>query len=144
MIEVNWMKVIVCLDDNKGMMFNRRRLSRDSKVIDSIVSIVDTDTLSMNSYSYPLFKNQEIDSIVDDCFLDSNNDGYYFVEDNDLSHYESKIDEIIIYWWNRNYPSDVKFAIDLSLYSLYDSEEFIGSSHEKITKEIYKKEDENA
>lgn len=133
------MKVIVCLDDNKGMMFNRRRLSRDSKVIDSIISIVDTETLYMNSYSYALFKNQEIDCVVDDYFLDSNDDVYYFVEDNDLSDYESDIDEIIIYWWNRNYPSDIKFAIDLSLYSLYDSEEFIGNSHEKITKEIYKK-----
>lgn len=133
------MKVIVCLDDNKGMMFNRRRLSRDSKVIDSIISIVDTETLYMNSYSYALFKKQEIDCVVDDYFLDSNDDVYYFVEDNDLSDYDSEIDEIIIYWWNRNYPSDVKFAIDLSLYSLYDSEEFIGNSHEKITKEIYKK-----
>lgn len=141
MIEVDAMKVIVCLDDNKGMMFNHRRLSRDSKVIDSINTMVDTETLSMNSYSYPLFKDQMIHCIVDDCFLDSNFNGYYFVEDNDLSQYESKVDEIIIYWWNRKYPSDVKFAIDLNLYSLYDSEEFIGNSHEKITKEIYKKEE---
>lgn len=135
------MKVIVCLDDDQGMMFNQRRLSLDQKVIDSIIATVDQEALYMNQYSYSLFKGRsEIKCIVDNHFLEINDDGYYFVEDNCLSQYVSEIDEIIIYWWNRRYPSDVKFAIDLNLYSLYDSEEFVGNSHEKITKEKYIKE----
>ena len=32
------MKIIVCLDDNSGMMFNRRRQSRDRVVIDDIIA----------------------------------------------------------------------------------------------------------
>ena len=32
----DYMKVIVCVDDNNGMMFNNRRQSRDEKVIEKV------------------------------------------------------------------------------------------------------------
>ena len=49
------------------------------------------------------------------------------------------IDTLIIYRWNRLYHSDVKFDVDVkkSGYKLKSSTEFAGSSHDKITKEIY-------
>lgn len=33
------MNVIVCVDDNNGMLFNKRRQSRDKAVIDKIINI---------------------------------------------------------------------------------------------------------
>ena len=45
--------------------------------------------------------------------------------------------EIILYKWNRVYPADFRFEVDLSSWKLEESEEFAGLSHEKITRERY-------
>ena len=52
---------------------------------------------------------------------------------------EEKIEKIILYRWNRVYPADVHFPIDFSGWKLVQAEEFAGSSHEKITEEIYER-----
>ena len=52
---------------------------------------------------------------------------------------EAKIEKIIVFWWNRHYPSDRKFDLDLSKWNKVSEEEFAGYSHEKITKEVYEK-----
>ena len=68
-------------------------------------------------------------------------DDICFVEDRALIPHVSKIHRLIIYRWNRTYPYD--FSLDLLPLSeewrLVKTEELIGSSHEKITKEIYLK-----
>lgn len=131
------MKVIVCLDDRKGMMFNHRRLSRDELVIHDIMEIVDQETISMNAYSYSMFQNVDKGNCkVSDSFLQTQSE-YYFVEDDDLSAYYEDIEELIIYWWNRKYPYDLALAINIEAYQLCESEIFVGQSHEKITKERY-------
>ena len=58
-----------------------------------------------------------------------------------INNYIEKIDNIIIYKWNRIYPSDLYFDIDIKngQWKLIETEEFQGSSHEKITKEIYRR-----
>ena len=77
--------------------------------------------------------------IISDAPQSSANDCVYFVED--LPFSLDRVDSVTIYRWNRLYPSDVKFDVDLNkngfvLDSIY---EFEGSSHEKITEEKYKK-----
>ena len=52
---------------------------------------------------------------------------------------EKYIDEIILYKWNRVYPTDFYFDINLSTWNLTQVTEFKGNSHERITKEVYKK-----
>ena len=47
--------------------------------------------------------------------------------------------EYIVFWWNRHYPPDRKFDLDLSKWNKVSEEEFAGYSHEKITKEVYEK-----
>ena len=66
----------------------------------------------------------------------TNND-FYFLED---ENYNGNIDKIIIYKWNRDYPADKYFDIDLSSYELISTQDFQGSSHDLITEEIYIKE----
>ena len=44
------MKVIVCIDDNGGMLFNKRRQSRDRKVLEDISLM--TDKIWMVSVKY--------------------------------------------------------------------------------------------
>jgi len=48
---------------------------------------------------------------------------------------------VVCYRWNRHYPADQYFDIDLSAmgFALSESEDFPGKSHEKITREVYVK-----
>ena len=54
---------------------------------------------------------------------------------------QDRIEEVIVYKWNRRYPTDTYFDLDLAAlgFRLASSEEFAGYSHEKITKETYRK-----
>lgn len=52
---------------------------------------------------------------------------------------EKYVEKIIKFKWNREYPADFYFGIDVTLpvWKMIETEEFAGSSHEKITKEVY-------
>lgn len=68
------------------------------------------------------------------------NGEYCFVENACLTSYENEIEKIILFKWNRRYPADKFFDIDLSKgWKLISVNEFAGSSHEKITMEVYEK-----
>lgn len=137
------MKVIVCVDDNNGMMFNNRRQSRDRILIDDVVKNVVGGNLLMTPYSEILFKDSDIESFFLSEYIleEADPEDYCFIENKALLPYSDRIDELIIYRWNRTYPADMHLDIDpeaLSL-KLVSTTEFAGSSHEKITKELYKK-----
>lgn len=132
------MKVIICLDDNGGMLFNNRRQSRDKEVLKDIINNLKGKKLHISPFSEKLFADYSENVIVDEDFLNeaSEND-VCFVENNALKDV-SGISEITVYKWNRIYPSDLKCDIDFSLYTLVESVDFKGFSHDKITKETYK------
>lgn len=137
------MKLILCLDDNNGMMFNKRRQSQDKNLRLSIKDTVKDHLLYMNNYSYKLYNDiDDGNIIVDESFLQKcENDNFALVEDLNLHDYINNIDLIIVYKWNRVYPSDKKLDINLkdNIWTLISSEDFQGSSHDKITKEIYRR-----
>ncbi|MBP9988018.1 MAG: ribonuclease Z [Ruminococcus sp.] len=128
---------IVCLDNSGGMMFNHRRQSKDSAVIADIEKAVASATVFLNSYSAKLFENSACKLTVAENFLEIADEDFCFVEDKTLAEYEEKIQKIIVYRWNRDYPSDFSFDIDLSEWSIAQTESFSGTSHEEITKEVY-------
>lgn len=134
------MIVILCLDDKNGMMFNNRRQSRDKSIIQDILKLINGKQLFVNSYSKSLFQDFDIDIISDNNFLNNVGKGdYCFVEDNNLQEFSDKIEKIIVYRWNRVYPSDLKLEIPIQNWNLADSFEFSGNSHDKITREVYTK-----
>lgn len=134
------MKVIVCMDDRGGMSFNRRRQSRDRIVIKDIVDSLKGKKLWMNSYSASMFQTEEVELMVSDTFLDeAGEEDFCFVEDCGVQQHIQNIDEVIVYKWNRCYPADVSFDIDLKEWNKTVVKEFAGNSHEKITKETYEK-----
>ena len=135
------MIAIVCIDDNGGMMFNNRRQSRDSILIDKITEITKGSKLWINKYSYSLFEDKNMSNInVDESFvLEAANGEYCFVENVSLKDYEKWIEKMIVFKWNRVYPKDFEFELDLSKWKLAESSEFQGSSHDKITMEVYVK-----
>ena len=133
------MKLIVCVDDNFGMLFNKRRQSKDSHLRADMLELTREGNLWMNAYSANQFEDASA-LHVDEAFLDkAAMDDYCFVENTDMLPYADGISGVIVYRWNRAYPSDVKFPIDLfqDRWTLISSTEFAGSSHEKITREIY-------
>lgn len=134
------MNVIVCLDEQNGMLFNKRRQSRDQHLIDDINKMVDTN-LYINTFSKNLFLPTKC--IVDEAFLEhAQKDDYCFVENQRLMDYVPKIDRLIVYKWNRKYPTDFKLDISLPVNFMKTStSEFTGKSHELITKEIWEKMD---
>ena len=56
-----------------------------------------------------------------------------------IKYFNDKIEKLIVFKWNREYPSDFSLDIDLSQWSLISTTDFKGNSHEKITMEVYKK-----
>ena len=126
------MKFIVCLDDKNGMLFNKRRQSRDKILIDNMLEFCKGEKLYTNDYSATLFPENSV-VICED--FESIENGFVFAENFMVT--EDKIQEIIIYKWNRVYPADTYFNISLDGWSLAETVDFIGSSHEKITRERY-------
>ena len=53
------MIIIACVDERNGMMFNRRRQSRDSAVCGDILRECGGKKLYMNTYSGKLFGDVE-------------------------------------------------------------------------------------
>ena len=136
------MNVILCLDDRGGMMFNHRRQSRDREVIKDIFNMIGDRPLFLNSYSAPLFSEKEDQLRIDEKFLDTvGEDEWCFVENRALLPYANHIETMVLYRWNRTYPFDMKMDIDPAFMGLVlcETVDFVGFSHEKITKEVYKR-----
>ncbi|MBP3318588.1 MAG: ribonuclease Z [Ruminiclostridium sp.] len=133
------MVVIVCVDKKNGMLFNHRRQSQDRALRARILTLTAQSKLRMNEYSAKQFKEPLPSHVVvgeDFLSLAGPND-FCFVENTDLTPYESKVERLILYHWNREYPADTFFPLDLSQFSLQSTREFSGSSHETITEEVY-------
>lgn len=130
------MTVAICLDDRNGMVFNKRRQSRDRAIIERLLSIVGNAKIYINEYSAALFESDNV--IVTDAFLEkaAKND-VCFVENAEISLYIDKIDKLIIYRWNKTYPADIFFNIDLGDFEIADSVDFAGYSHDLITEAVY-------
>lgn len=135
------MIVILCLDENRGMLFNKRRQSRDREVIKRIMEICLYTKLRIHPFSVMLFKEELSEVIVaEEEFLQKAEKGEYcFVENQDLKEVEEKIEKLVIFWWNRSYPADFRFTLDLKSWKKVAEEEFVGYSHDRITKEVYEK-----
>jgi len=109
---------------NYGILFNNRRQSRDRRIIEDIIKETGGN-IFMDDYSLPMFL--EYKEISDNYFAERNC---------------PKLPEMVtVYNWNRKYPADVYLPIDLTQYELLEETEFPGYSHEKITKQFYKRKD---
>ena len=132
------MEIIICLDDNNGMLFNNRRQSRDSKVLCDIKNNLQ-NSLTIFPFSEKLVSSAEISYEIISGSASENT--VLFVEDRGIKEFLPVTNKITVYFWNRVYPADLTLDIDLAKegfrsVSVY---EFAGSSHEKITKEVFEK-----
>lgn len=132
------MKVVVCLDDKNGMLFNNRRQSRDRVLIADIMEEIGNTKLVISPFSRALFTQYSDKVTVMESFLsEAPQDSVCFAEDCSFSDFTEKISEVTVYKWNRVYPTDFKCDIDFSLFKVVGKNDFAGSSHEKITRIDY-------
>ena len=138
------MKIIVCLDDDGGMLFGGRRQSRDRVLLADASADAKKrgGRLFITEFSRKLFEGEGIDFCLDNNMLaNADTRDTCFVENLAVGAYTDRIDEIVVYRWNRKYPHD--FSFDISPedkgFKKEISTELVGSSHEKITKEIFVK-----
>ena len=129
------MTLYICLDDRNGLQFNKRRQSRDAAVLEDIRSQLSGNLL-IEPFSEKLIREAEIPYVLTpETAID------YFAEDIPAPEVLEKTEKIVIYRWNRNYPSDIRWEPDLTAmgFSLKESTQFPGTSHEKITREVFKR-----
>ena len=133
------MILIVCLDTKNGLQFNKRRQSRDSRVIERIYDITDRAILFINENSKPLFPIPRPNLIVRPNPIEcAKSQDYCFIEENVVANNDN-IDKIIVFRWDKQYPKDEEFNINLSDWKLISTTEFKGSSHKLIIEETYVK-----
>ena len=132
------MEIIICLDDNNGMLFNNRRQSRDSKVLWDIKNNLQ-NSLTIFPFSEKLVSNAEIPYEIMSGSASENT--VLFVEDRGIKEFLPVTNKITVYHWNGVYPADMSLDIVLSAegFRITQTVDFEGTSHEKITKEVYER-----
>ncbi|MBO4694282.1 MAG: ribonuclease Z [Clostridia bacterium] len=133
------MKLIFCVDKKNGIMFFGKRQSQDSVLRKWIIAHTADSKLWMSNYSAEQFSDLSGYIADDDYNAKAGKDDYCFVENNNYNL--ENVNEIIICRWKRQYPADLFFNIDLKANGFRNvrSEDIVGSSHDKITIEIYKR-----
>lgn len=132
------MVLIVCIEDSNGLMFNNRRVSSDKVVTRDIVKLAGTQIITLSAYSAPLFKDfTDRVGIKEDIF--DGTGSFCFAESGDFMSIMDSVEKLVVYKWNRRYPSDIKFPLDAfkTCMTLDSTEELGGYSHPSITREVY-------
>lgn len=129
------MTLYICLDDRNGLRFNKRRQSRDAAVLEDIRGRL-AGPLLIDPFSEKLIREAEIPYALMPQAGEA-----LFWEDVPTEEILENCGEVVIYRWNRHYPADTRWDPDLEArgFSLAETVEFSGKSHEKITREVYVK-----
>ena len=128
------MTLFVCVDERGGMAWCGRRQSRDRAVYEDIVKLTVGIPLLTDVRSASLF-DAESSVIVSD----ESPEGNYarFIEFESPAKYAGSVRRLVVYCWNRHYPSDLQFDLSLDHFRLIEEYDFSGTSHECITRRIY-------
>jgi hypothetical protein len=134
------MTLIVCLDEENGMLFLGRRQSMDRCVRERILELSRCSILWMNAYSAKQF--DELPGhvrISENPCEEMGEQDFCFAENIELSKVLQRIEKLIVFRWNRRYPSDRKFPWEFLSpdFRCCLRTDFAGFSHECITQEVY-------
>lgn len=136
------MKLIFCVDNALGLLFNHRRVSQDIAIREDLQQLTNHSTLYMDDYSFELFQDDRLTNIQVRADLPNPQlSGYQFIEQQNIPTHFQTGDELIIYYFNRCYPSDKKIPFDVNQsthWHIQSVSPFVGQAHDKITRVIYK------
>lgn len=129
------MILAVCVDDGLGLQFNRRRQSRDAAVRRDLLEL-SGGRLYMSRYTAHQFEDSDPIVASDDYLALAAEGEWVFAEDCEYLNYVQKIEKIVLYRWNRNYPRDLCFRFP-GQWRLAQTTDLAGVSHETVTREVY-------
>lgn len=133
------MIAVICIDDRGGMCFNHRRQSQDHILRQDLLAEARGRTVWMNAYSLRQFASPPANLRAAEDFPDRAGRGELcFFENVDPAGCWERVEGLVLYRWNRVYPAGLRLALPLGDgWVLERREEFAGSSHERITKEVF-------
>lgn len=133
------MILLVCVDADGGMAFGGRRQSRDRVLRERIVRLTDGGVLWMRPASAEWFGPAPQIRAAADFLARAGAGEFCLAETDDPAPFEARMERIILWCWNRRYPSDLKFTVPLAEHGwrLAETAAFAGFSHDKITEEVY-------
>jgi len=144
------MTVILCAGSRGEILFHNRRVSQDGVVKAELCAVAEERGLYVTPYSARLLAASSGVHISSDPLTEAETDGICFLEDTfpTIFQHIPKLDELVIYRWDKTYPLDGTFPVSRFLeaakqagapFSLMKTIEFAGRTHELITKEVYRK-----
>ena len=132
------MILISCIDDRGGLLFHGRRLSRDRVLCQDVLRTCAGSPLWMAPGSRSLFSSLRdglsSSILTSEDFLAQAAPGEFcFLEDRPIRPFLDRVESMVL-------PADLFLDLDPAAlgWSLLGREEFPGSSHKKITKEVYR------
>ena len=117
-------------------MFNDRRQSQDRGLREYIAEMTKGEKVYMNAYTEKLYEEINDPIVCEDCLHKAGKGETCIVENLPLKPVIDQIEEIVIFRWNKVYPSDQVLDVNLEEWKLAEEEQIEGSTHE-ITKQIY-------
>lgn len=138
------MKLVVCLDKNNGIRFFHKRQSQDEFQRKNLFELIGNTKFYLSEYSFELYKDFDFNFEIINKNTVIVENSIFLYEGDFLEKFLPSVDEIIVYFWNRDYPFDEVFDEFLN-YGWKERElfEFRGKSHEKITRKIFIKENKD-
>lgn len=132
------MTVIICVDNNGGILFNGKRQSKDRALRKYLLDIVEKEKcrIAMSSYTYSQFKEDERKEIIDVKERFSFDEDYIFFEQAIPISWE-KVNNLILCCWNRDYPADEYFNLPIGVECILQKTEEIVSDSHTLTIETY-------
>jgi len=164
------MKVIICLDERGGRLFNGRRQASDRNVLRDMMretGVLKKDgslltpeqaaeqhrLLLISPFSEKLFEESDWSAyvrVLEDPLKEAEaaasagkqgTEPVVFVEDEDLAAHVGSMDHLLIYRWKRVYPYDSLLEISLDDFKLQKESRLAGFSHDMVYKELYVKKE---
>ena len=133
------MKIAVCIEKSGGMLFNNRRVSKDSILQQKLLECVGEGNICLNEYSAKQFTSTKHLQVSDNFLTVASDDDICFIENVEIPM--DKVTQVYLFQWNRDYPADTYFDYNLKDlgFKKVRSEDFAGYSHKKITLEVYQR-----
>ena len=128
------MELIVCTDERGGMAFNKRRVSKDTEIMNRVEQIAKGNDIYISPRSESLFEEYGITNYVVCADIQVPKEAYIlFLEFMDLNFERPEV--IYRFNFNRHYPSDVRTDITFRNYDLL-SQKIFKSSRSYLIKKI--------
>ena len=133
------MTLVLCLDDKGGMTFFSKRQSKDRILRKELLDQVGDGRLVISPYTKGQFEENFSFTVSDSPHEEGKEGDFLFVENTPLP--KDGVNRVILYRWNRTYPADRYFSEKeyLSSFCRVAKRDFKGSSHEKITEEVWER-----